>query len=152
MQRVAVVLTVLASTLVASAQTVAEKKQRDAVDETVAKAADDIADCGKKFKLAFDWKGYDSIDWKKIGRDKTEYYANEQNSVADLGKGINTLCADKDYKAALAKISTIVFVSTNDESISLKAVVSRGTLTFRNYTFGSTRHTDDFVSAGKAAL
>ena len=148
----AVIATILASTFVANAQTVAEKKQRAKIDEAMAKSADDIKDCGKKFTVRFDWKAYDGLDWKKIGRDKQEYYANELNSVGDLGAGINKLCKDKDYKEALSKISTIVYRSTNDDKIRVKATVSGGTLTLENYSFGSTRHADDYEAAGKAAL
>jgi hypothetical protein len=142
--RAAVIVTILASTLVANAQTVAEKKQRAKIDDAMSKASDDIKDCGKKIAVKF--------DWKKIGRDKNEYYSNELNSVGDIGIGINKLCGDKDYKEALAKISTIIYRSTNDDKIRVKATVSGGTLTLENYTFGSTRHTDDYVAAGKAAL
>jgi len=148
----ALAMTILASATVARAQTVAEKKQRASVDETAAKAADDIKDCGKKFKLAFDWKAFDAIDWKKIGRDKNSYYDSEANNISHLGEGLNRLCADKDYKAALAKISTIVYRSTNDESIRVKAVISGATLTLDNYSFGSTRDAHDYEAAAKAAL
>ena len=145
-------LTILASTMVAHAETVAEKKQRAAVDEVVAKQATDIKDCGKKFKVVFDWKAYDAIDWKKIGREKNDYYDSERNNLSRLGEGMNKLCADKDYKAALQKISTIVYRSTNDESIRVKAVIAGATLTFDNYSFGSTRDPGDYEGAAKAAL
>jgi hypothetical protein len=145
------VLVLLVTALPAHAG-VEEKKQRDAVDEALAKSGAELKDCGKKFKFVFDWKAYDSIDWKKVGREKKDYYSNEQNSVAELGQGLNRLCADKDYKAALAKVGTIVFKSTNDESIRVKAVITGGTMTLSNYTFGSTRRADDFESAAKAAL
>jgi len=142
---------ILASPL-ARAETVAEKKLRASVDETAAKAADDLKDCGKKFKVTFDWKAFDSLDWKKIGREKNDYYDSERNNLAHLGEGLNKLCGDKDYKAALAKISTIVYRSTNDESIRVKAVISGATLTIDNYSFGSTRGAADYESAAKAAL
>lgn len=145
-------MAVLASTMVAGAQTVAEKKERAAVDEAVAKAAADIKDCGKKFKLTFDWKAYDAIDWKKIGREKKDHYGSERSSLAGLGEGVNKLCADKDYKEALGKISNIVYRSTNDDSITMKAVVSGATLTFENYSFGSTRGASDYETAAKAVL
>jgi len=152
MTKAAVIATILASALVAHAETVAEKKQRTAIDDAMTKASADIKDCSKKITVKFDWKAYDGLDWKKIGREKTEYYANELNSVGDIGTGMNQLCADKDYKAALAKISTIVYRSTNDDKIRVKATISGGTMTLENYSFGSTRHTDDYVEAGKAAL
>jgi hypothetical protein len=148
----ALVMTILASATTVQAQTVAEKKQRAAVDDAAAKVAGDIKDCGKKFKVAFDWKAFDAIDWKKIGRDKNSYYDNEANNLAGLGEGLNRLCADKDYKAALAKVSTIVYRSTNDDSIRVKAVISGATLTLDNYTFGSTRAASDYEAAAKAAL
>jgi len=73
-------------------------------------------------------------------------------SLADLGIGLDKLCADKDYKAAFVKVSTIVYKSTNDDKITVKATVVGGTLTISNYSFGSTRHADDYETAAKAAL
>ena len=143
---------ILLAPISARAQTVAEKKLRATVDEAAAKAAGDIKDCGKKFKVTFDWKAFDGIDWKKIGREKNDFYDSESNNLAHLGEGLNRLCADKDYKAALAKISTIVYRSTNDESIRVKAVIAGATLTLDNYSFGSTRDARDYEGAAKAAL
>lgn len=150
--RAALITVILASTTVARAETVAEKKLRTTVDEAATKAAGDIKDCGKKFKVTFDWKAFDGIDWKKIGRDKNDFYDSERNNLAGLGEGLNRLCGDKDYKAALAKVSTIVYRSTNDESIRVKAVISGATLTLDNYSFGSTRGAADYEAAAKAAL
>jgi hypothetical protein len=142
----------LASTMVARAETVAEKKQRAAVDEAAAKTAGDIKDCGKTFKVTFDWKAFDGLDWKKMGREKNQYYDSEANNLAKLGEGLNELCSDKDYKAALAKISTIIYRSTNNDKIWVKAVISGATMTLDNYSFGSTRGAKDYTSAAKAAL
>jgi hypothetical protein len=143
---------ILLAPISARAETVAEKKLRATVNEAADKAAGDIKDCGKKFKVSFDWKAFDSIDWKKIGREKNDFYDSERNNLAHLGEGLNQLCADKDYKAALAKISTIVYRSTNDESIRVKAVIAGATLTLDNYSFGSTRDARDYEAAAKAAL
>ena len=147
-----VAVATIALTMVARAETVAEKKERRAVDEAMAKAAGDIKDCGKKFKLTFDWKSYDGIDWKKIGRAKMDHYGSERSSLAGLGEGMNKLCGDADYKAALAKVTTIVYRSTNNDTITLKASVSGSTLTFDNYSFGSTRDARDYEGAAKAVL
>ena len=152
MKKVTLVLAMLVGSTLAVAGGVAEKKARDAVDAAVAKAASDIKSCGKKFTVTFDWKAYDAIDWKGIGRDKLDYMENERMSLADLGIGLDKLCADKDYKAAFVKISNIVYRSTNDDKITVKATVSGSTLTIANYSFGSTRHTDDYETAAKAAL
>ena len=152
MTKAAVMMAILASTTIVRAETVAEKKQRTTVDEAAAKAGGDLKDCGKKFKVTFDWKAFDGIDWKKIGREKNDYYDAERNNLAGLGEGLNRLCADTDYKAALAKVSTIVYRSTNDESIRVKAVISGATLTLNNYSFGSTRGPADYEAAAKAAL
>jgi hypothetical protein len=69
-----------------------------------------------------------------------------------LGEGLNKLCSDKDYKAALAKISAIVYRSTNNDKIWVKAAVSGATMPLDNFSFGSTRDARDYVSAAKAAL
>lgn len=152
MKMAALTAATLAFTMIARAETVAEKKERRAVDEAVTKAAEDIKDCGKKFKITFDWKAYDAIDWKKIGRAKMDHYGSERSSLAGLGEGVNKLCGDADYKAALGKISTIVYRSTNNDTITLKASVSGATLTFENYSFGSTRGASDYESAAKVVL
>lgn len=145
-------ITLLAPMSSARAQTVAEKKLRAAVDEAAAKAAGDIKDCGKQFKVTFDWKAFDGLDWKKLGREKKDHYDSEANNLHHLGEGLNRLCADKDYKAALAKISTIVYRSTNNDKIWVKAAISGATMTLDNYSFGSTRDARDYASAAKAAL
>ncbi|HUJ62595.1 MAG TPA: hypothetical protein VLX92_29035 [Kofleriaceae bacterium] len=141
-----------AGSLTAHAGGVAEKKQRAAVDEAAAKAAADIKDCGKRFAVVFDWKAYDGLDWAKMGRNKDEYMPSEVSNLAELGKGIDRLCSDKDYRAALAKIGTIVYRSTNDESIRVKATITGSTMRLDNYSFGSTRSADDYETAAKAAL
>ena len=152
MNKTALTITILATTVVARAETVAEKKIRASVDEAATKAAGDIKDCGKTFKVAFDWKAFDSLDWKAIGREKTDYYDSERNNLTHLGEGLNTLCADKDYKAAMAKISTIIYRSTNNDKIWVKAAISGSTMTLDNYSFGSTRDARDYTSAAKAVL
>jgi len=152
MNRFTLVVLAMAAAMPVYAGGVAEQKERASVDDAAALAATDIKDCGKKFTVTFDWKAYDALDWAKMGRDKHEYLASEKSSLADLGKGIDRLCSDKDYRAALVKIHSIVYRSTNDESIRVKATISGGTMTLSNYSFGSTRHADDYETAAKAAL
>jgi hypothetical protein len=144
-------LVLLGTTLVAEAG-VEEKKQRDSVDEAASKAAADIKDCGRTFKVVFDWKAYDGLDWAAIKREKRQYYDSEANNLKHLGEGLNTLCADKDYKAALAKIDTIIYRSTNNDAIRVKATVKGSTMMLDNYSFGSTRDARDYAGAAKAAL
>lgn len=148
----ALTVTLLAAMPFARAETVAEKKQRAAVDEVAAKAAEDIKDCGNKIKVTFDWKAFDGLDWKTIGKEKTDYYDSEANNLKRLGLGINKLCGDKDYKAALSKVSTIVYRSTNNDKIRVTGAKSGATLTFDNYSFGSTRDAWDYEVAAKAVL
>ena len=52
----------------------------------------------------FDWNAFDNLDWKGIKREKNEYYGLEHSNLAHLGEGLNKLCADKDYKAALDRL------------------------------------------------
>ena len=151
MRTATLMLVLLGTTLVAEAN-VEEKKKRDSIDEAAAKAATDIKDCGRTFKVAFDWNAFDNIDWKGIKREKHEYYGTEHSNLAHLGEGLNKLCADKDYKAALVKIDTIIYRSTNNEKIRVKAVINGSTMTLDNYSFGSTRSASDYEGAAKAAL
>lgn len=130
---------------------VAEKKKHDAVEEALAKSAEKIKDCGKTFKVTFDWKAFDALPFKEP-KDKDEHYGSEVSTVGGLGSGVNKLCADKDYKDAMSKISNIVYKPVGDDKIKVKATISGATLTFENYTFGSTRDPDDYTKAAKAAL
>jgi hypothetical protein len=153
MTRAATLLAVLTIAVTASAQTVAEKKQRQRVDDTIAKAATDFKDCGKTYRFTFDWKAFDGQDWKKIGRDKNDYYGAEVSNLQEIGKGLDRLCADKDYKAALQKVDTVVYHSSSDDKIRVKMTVSGSTLNVENYSIGgSTRFADDYEAAAKASL
>jgi len=111
----ALVLMIL-STLVtaASAGPTSDKKMRDAVDEAVAKGAADVKDCGKTFKITFDWDALDKLDWSKAERTKEAQVGYELYNVRWVGTGVNDLCKDKDYKATLQKIDNVVYRTTAD--------------------------------------
>jgi hypothetical protein len=151
MKNVLLVAVITALATPAFAGGVAEKKKHDAVEEAIAKSAAAIKDCGKQFKFVFDWKAFDALDWKKP-EDKMSHYGSEISTVAGIGPGVNKLCADKDYKAALEKLDTIVYKPVGDSKTKVKAAVSGKTLTFENYTFGSTRDASDYAGAAKAVL
>ncbi|MCA2981618.1 MAG: hypothetical protein INH41_23045 [Myxococcaceae bacterium] len=152
MKNVFVVAAVSLFALTANAQSVKEKKARAAVDDAFAESTKKVSACGKTFKFVYDWKSFDAIDFAKIGRDKMGQYGSEVPNVAGFGEAINKLCADKDYKEALGKISTIVYKPTNDDSITVKGTVASGTLTLENYCFGSTRDAGDYEKAAADAL
>ncbi|MFT3696943.1 MAG: hypothetical protein QM831_27625 [Kofleriaceae bacterium] len=130
---------------------VAEKKKHDQVEEYLAKGAAEIKNCGKTFKLTFDWKAFDSLPYKEP-KDKEDQYGREMTNVENVGPGINKLCEDKDYKDAMSKISNVIYKPTANDKIHVHAVISGGTLTFENYSFGSSRDRDDYVKAAKEAL
>jgi hypothetical protein len=138
--------------LTANAQSVKEKKARAAVDDAFAESTKKVNACGKTFKFVYDWKTFDAIDFVKAGREKMDQYGSETNNVAGIGEAINKLCADKDYKEALGKISTIVYKPTNNTDITVKGSVAGATLTLENYCFGSTRDASDFQKAAEGAL
>lgn len=152
MKRVFVFAAVSLFALTANAQSVKEKKARAAVDDAFGESTKKVTACGKTFKFVYDWKAFDAIDWVKAGREKMDQYGSEVNNVAQFGDAINALCADKDYKEALGKISTIVYKPTNNTDITVKGAVAGGTLTLENYCFGSTRDANDFKTAAENAL
>jgi hypothetical protein len=154
---------VLASlTATAVAGPTADKKLHEQIDTALAQTSANVKDCGKRFAITFDWTAYDEIDWKKADTRREDHIANELTNIrgdgnslwgtGGIGGGINKLCADKDYKAAISKIDAIVYKPTDNDSITLKATVSGKTLTLENYTLGSTRWADDDMNAAKAAL
>jgi hypothetical protein len=150
-KNVSLIIAMLVS-VTAGATPVAEQKKRNAIDDATAKAASDIKDCGKKFSVVYDWAAYDAIDWAGIKQDKQEHYGLELSNLSALGEGLNKLCADKDYKAALVKITTITYRPTNNSKFRVKATVTGSSMLIENYSFGSTRGRDDYESAAKAAL
>jgi hypothetical protein len=151
MKNVLLIAALTAFALPAIAGGVAEKKKHDAVDAALAESAGKIKDCGKTFKVVFDWKAYDALPFK-APKDKEDHYMSEVSTVGGVGPGVNKLCADKDYKAAMAKIDTIIYKPVGDDKIKVKATVAGATLTFENYTFGSTRDPDEYEKAAKASL
>ena len=154
MKHVLLVAALTAFTIPAAAKGVAEKKKHDAVEEALAKSATAIKDCGKTFKVVFDWKAFDALPFKdqKPPRDKEDQYGSERTTVEAIGPGVNKLCADKDYKAAMAKVDTIIYKPVGNDKISVKATLTGSTLTFENYSFGSTRDANDYMKAAKASL
>lgn len=151
MNKVLLVATLSAFAVPAMAGSVAEKKKHDQVEEYLQKGAAEIKDCGHTFKLVYDWKAFDSLPFKQPS-DKEDQYGREMTNVESIGPAINKLCEDKDYKAALAKITTVVYKAHGNEKEKLKAVVSGATLTFENYALGSTRLRDDYVHAAKESM
>jgi len=154
----ALALTILSvfTAAAASAGPTADKKQREGLDKAIAQAAADVKDCGKTFKLSFDWAAYDKLDWSKAARKKEEQVGFEISNVRWIGSGLNTLCKDKDYKETLQKIDNVVYRTILDSGEKgesrTKAKIQGTTLTFESRMGGSTRDSSDFASAAKKVL
>lgn len=149
---VLVLLTASTFATTAIAGPTAEKKKRDAVEEALAKGAGEMKDCGKPFKLQYDWTTFDKLDFTKLKTTKEEAIGKEQVNVRWIGHDVNQLCQDKDYKQALQKIDTVVYTPSIDDKIKIKATIDGKTLRFENYLGGSTRSGGEFASAAKTAL
>jgi len=146
MVRRALVLVVLTTT------TARADTDRPAVDQALARSvAAEFTHCGGHPRAVFDWAAYDAIDWTKAGKDRREYLASMRSSVESVGAGLDKLCGDGDYRSVLAQITTIVYKPTGDKSVHLAAAIAGTTLTFTDYTFGSTRDVDDFEAAAQKA-
>ena len=137
---------------VAHADPGSERSERARVEKTLAAAIAELEDCGTRPKAVFDWKSYDAIDWKTAGKDKLEYLSSERGTLESLGTGLNNLCADKDYRAVLGKIDTVIYKPSSDPSVKLVAIISGTKLTLTDYIFGSTRDARDFENATRKAL
>ena len=154
MKNITLVLVVLsASVTAATAGPTADKKVRDAVNQSLAEGAAEAKDCGKTLKFSFDWAAFDKLDWSKASRPKEDQAGFEISNVRWVGKGINYLCEDKDYKESLQKIDNVVYRTTPDsEGASgprVTAKVQGKTLTFDSRMGGSTRDPDSFTEAAK---
>jgi len=136
--------------LVLIASTAHADGDRARVDAKLTSAVAELT-CGKP-KASYDWRAYDAIDWSAASKDKSEWLAFERGTLDSLGRGLNNLCTDADYKALIGSIHTIVYQPTGDKTTKLIATLSGTTLTFRNYIFGSTRDVGDFADAARAAF
>jgi hypothetical protein len=150
---VLVLMVLSASATAASAGPTAEKKKREAVEKSLAEGASEVKDCGKSYKISFDWAAFDKIDWSKAENPKDHQIGSEITNVRWVGHDINKLCQDKDYKEPLQKIDNVVYRSTIEKGPTrLRAKIEGRTLTFENQIGGSTRSSGDFASAAKKVL
>jgi hypothetical protein len=140
---------------IASAGPTADKKKREAVEESLARGAKDVKDCGKTYKISFDWAAYDKIDWSKEKRSKDDQLGFEISNVRWVGSDVNKLCQDKDYKEAMQKFDSVVYRVTTrqaDGNLSPTVTVDGKTLTFLNVLGSNTRSGGDFVGPAKKVL
>lgn len=156
MKNTALVLMFLSAfATVASAGPTADKKKREAVEQSLARGAQDVKDCGKTYKITFDWAAFDAIDWAKLKRSKDDDIGYEITNVRWVGFDVNKLCQDKDYKEAMQKFDSVVYRVTTEEAAGNRkpAVTVNGkTLTFLNVIGSSTRSGGDFVGPAKKVL
>jgi hypothetical protein len=137
----------------ASAGPTADKKKREALEHSLARGASDIKDCGKSFKLTFDWAAFDKIDWSKAKRSKDDQLGNELENVRWVGFDVNKLCQDKDYKEPILKFDSVVYrVTTDAEGGNLRVTVDGKTLTILNVVGANSRGGGDYARAAKKVL
>lgn len=97
-----------------------EKKQMAVVDEAMKEAQTAIASVGMKAAMKCDWESYDKISWKDADN-KLMQYGKVKNTFAALAQGIVEICADADFKEALAGVTEVVLVPTENTSITVEA-------------------------------
>jgi hypothetical protein len=154
-KKIALVLMVLSGFVAAaSAGPTAEKKKREALEQELARGAKDVKDCGKTYKISFDWAAYDKINWSKAKRSKDDQLGYEITNVRWVGFDVNKLCQDKDYKEAMQKFDSVVYrpIEQTGDSLRPTVAVDGKTLVFLNVVGSSSRSGGDFVSAAKKVL
>lgn len=152
MKLMSLLIAIITISSVGTAQTVAEKKARRGVDEGITTTSADIKNCGHKVELSYDWKSYDALDWKKLGKDKTEQYGYEVSNIKEIGAGVDHLCEDKDYKDAFKGVKKVIYKPSSNDKITVEAKASGSTVTIENFIFGSTRSKSDYSEALKKAF
>src|ERR1700742_1568074 len=140
-----VLLVILASSTLAHAQV-----SRREVDEAFAKSIAGSHACGGHYRAVYDWKSYDELPWAHHDKSKEEQLGYELSNVEIIGAGLDDACDDRDCKAVLASVDTIVYRATGKESErGLDAQISGHTVTFVNDVFASTRDGTDYYHALK---
>jgi len=139
------VIVVLATSTIAHAQV-----SRREVDEAFAKSIAGSHACGGHYRATYDWKSYDQLDWGHHDKSKEEQLGYELSNVEIIGSGLDDACDDRDCKAVLANVDTIIYRASGKESErGLDAQISGHTVTFVNHVFGSTRDGTDYYQALK---
>jgi hypothetical protein len=148
MQRSWVILLVIVTTsAVAHAQV-----SRHEVDAAFAKSIAGSHACGGHYRAVYDWKSYDELAWAHHDKSKEEQLGYELSNVEIVGAGLDDACDDRDCKAVLANVDTIVYRATGkDSEHGLDAQISGHTVTFVNDVFGDSRDGTDYFHALKRA-
>lgn len=138
----------------ASAQTVEEKKARNAANEALAEGMKNSTTCGHTIAASFDWAAYDKMDWKKFSKNKNEEVPYLKGHLNTLGDGLKAVCADADYKEALKNVKSIQIVPANALTVSDKVVAKAAgsTLTVTVGILGGTLTSDDWQKGIKKAF
>jgi len=123
---------------------------RHEVDEAFAKSIGGSHACGGRYRAVYDWKSYDALAWAQHDKTKEEQLGYELSNVEIIGAGLDDACDDRDCKAVLANVDTIVYRPAGRETEhGLEAQFSGHTVTLVNYVFGSTRDGTDYYHALK---
>ncbi len=140
----AALLVIVATSTLAHAQV-----SRHDVDAAFAKSIAASHACGGHYRAVYDWKSYDALDWSHHDKSKEEQLGYELSNVEIIGSGLDDACDDRDCKAVLGKVDTIVYRATAGESEHhLDAQIAGHTVTFVNH-LGSTRDGTDYYQALK---
>ena len=138
-------LVIIATSTVAHAQV-----SRHEVEAAFAKSIAESHACGGHYRAVYDWKSYDGLDWSHHDKSKEEQLGYELSNVEIIGAGLDDACDDRDCKAVLANVDTIVYRATGRESErGLDAQISGHTVTFVNDVFASTHDGTDYYHALK---
>ena len=125
---------------------------RHEVDAAFAKSIAGSRACGGHYRAVYDWKSYDELAWAHHDKSKEEQLGYELSNVEIVGAGLDDACDDRDCKAVLANVDTIVYRATTKESEhGLEAQISGHTVTFVNDVFGDSRDGTDYFHALKRA-
>ena len=138
------ILLILATSRLAYAQ-VSRHEVEDAFASSLAKSQA----CGGHYRAVYDWKSYDALDWAHHDKSKEEQLGYELSNVEIIGSGIDDACDDRDCKAVLGKVDTVVYRATSERG--LNAQITGHTLTFTNRVFSSTHDGTDYYQALKRA-
>lgn len=142
MQRPWLILLFVAIPVLAHAQV-----SRHDVEDALAKSIAGSKACGGHYHTVYDWKAFDALDWKHHDKSKEDQLGYELSNVEIIGSGLDDACDDRDCKAVLAKVDTIIYRAAPEHS--LEAQISGHTLTFVNNVFGSSHDGTDYYQALK---
>lgn len=108
---------------------IADKKTMRESENTITTSAEAVKQaCGNpKLAAKIDWSNWEKYDYAKLGKDKAEILGYAGGLAKSVMDAMTELCKDADYKAEIAKLTSLSFSGKDDPTEYYVAFALSGT-------------------------